>query len=220
MTKPRIPETNEGIQNPVTVEVFDRFAKSMRDKGWNNVDTFQKLGIGRGSVLEIGPGPGYVGLELLRAAPDAALTGCEISPAMIEQAQKNAREYGLTDRARYVEGNCMQMPFADALFDAVFSNGSMHEWEDPVRVFGEIHRVLKPGGVLCISDMRRDVNPLVKWAIYCTTKPREIRPGFLTSLHASYTAEEMRGLLERSALRYAAVRKDFFGLTVSGRKPE
>lgn len=63
-------------------EQFDRFAKMIRGKGWNNVDSFLKAGITRGNVLEIGPGPGYVGLEWLKQAPDSTLTGCEISRDM------------------------------------------------------------------------------------------------------------------------------------------
>lgn len=37
MTTERIIETNEGIQSEVTAEIFDEFAKGMRDKGWNGV---------------------------------------------------------------------------------------------------------------------------------------------------------------------------------------
>jgi ubiquinone/menaquinone biosynthesis C-methylase UbiE len=219
MLKTRIPETYEGIQDEITVEVFDRFARNMCDRHLNNVKGFLEAGVGHGKMLEIGSGPGYVGLELLKATPGTNLTGCEISPEMIKTAQKNAKEYGFAERAQYVEGNCMRMPLDDVSFDAVFSNGSMHEWEDPIQVFQEIHRVLKPGGVFCISDLRRDVNPLLKGIAYLTAKPKEIRPGFLTSMHAAYTAEEMRTMLGRSALSYGVVQKDVFGLTVSGRKP-
>ncbi|MBN1777070.1 MAG: methyltransferase domain-containing protein [Clostridiales bacterium] len=219
MVKPRIPETDEGIQDAITVEIFDSFARGMRDRGMNNVKTFLKEGIGGANILEIGPGPGYIGLELLGALPDSMLTGCEISPEMVKIARKNAKDYGFDKRARYVEGNCMQMPFDDVSFDAVFSNGSMHEWEDPVLVFNEIHRVLKPGGVFCVCDMRRDVSAVMIGLAYTLCKPKEIRPGFLTSLHAAYTAEEMREMLDCSALQYGAVKKDVFGLTVSGKKP-
>lgn len=220
MTRKRIPETNEGIQNELTVEVFDRFAKNMRDKGWNNVDSFVKAGITGGVVLELGPGPGYIGLEWLKQAPGAMLTGCEISREMIKVAEKNAKDYGLETRADYVEGNCMELPFSDESFDAVFSNGSLHEWEEPVRVFNEIHRVLKPGGIFCICDMRRDVNPLLVKLIYRTTKPKEIRPGFITSLNAAYTVPEIEDLLNRSVWNQTAVQKDFFGLSMSGKKDE
>ena len=49
------------------------------------------------------------------------------------------------------------MPFDDSSFDAVISNGSLHEWEDSKRVFNEIYRVLRQGGRYCITDLRRDV---------------------------------------------------------------
>lgn len=218
MLKQRIVETNEGIQGELTVESFDRFARIMRDKGWNNVDSFLKAGIIKGNVLEIGPGPGYIGLEWLKQSTDSMLTGCEISRDMIKMAEKNAKEYGFEDRTKYFEGNGMQMPFQNESFDAAFSNGSMHEWEDPVKVFNEIYRVLKPKGLYCITDMRRDVNPLLKWSIYYSTKPKEIRPGFLTSQNASYTVHEIKNLLDKSLLKNASVTKEFFGLCISGKK--
>jgi ubiquinone/menaquinone biosynthesis C-methylase UbiE len=217
MVKERVVETNEGIQGEPSVEIFDRFAKNMRDKGLNNVNSFIKMGITTGDVLEIGPGPGYVGLEWLKKAPNGKLTGCEISYDMIALANRNAAEYGLVDRAQYVHGNCMHMPFENYTFDAVFSNGSMHEWEDPVKAFNEIFRVLKPEGVFCIIDMRRDVSPALKWLFSFTAKPKEIRPGYFTSLNASYTVEELNNLLRQSDLRDFNAEKDFFGLCVSGK---
>ena len=162
MLKQRIPETDEGIQDALTVEVFDQFARNMRDKGYHNIDGFLNAGIKGDGILEIGPGPGYVGLELLKALPDTQLTGCEISPEMRKLAQKNASAYGFADRVNYVQGNGMQMPFPDGMFDAVFSNGSLHEWEEPVQVFDEIHRVLRPGGAVCICDMRREYRSAVE----------------------------------------------------------
>ena len=120
MTKPRVPETNEGIQDALDVAVFDRFAQGMRDKGWNNVDTIIAAGVCAGDVLEIGPGPGYVGLEWLKACPEGRLTALEISPEMIAMATKNAAGYGFSSRVQYAEGNALEMPFSDDSFDAVF----------------------------------------------------------------------------------------------------
>ena len=216
MTKPRIIETNEGIQSEVTTAMYDSFARGMRDKGWNGVEGMIASGIKGGDILEIGPGPGYVGLELAKKLNPRSLTGCEISQAMLRLAEKNAEEYKIS--GRYVQGNAMEMPFQDESFDSVISNGSLHEWEDPVRVFNEIHRVLRPGGHYCITDLRRDVALWKKGFVYATTKPKEMRPGLLTSLHAAYTVSEITELLADSGLHTSHVQKDFFGLCISGIK--
>ena len=197
--KMRVIETNVGIQNEVTVEMFDSFARTMRDRGWNGVDSMIASGLRGGDMLEIGPGPGYVGLEIAKKLTPDSLTGCEID-------------------ARYVQGNCMEMPFEDESFDSVISNGSLHEWETPVRVFNEIYRVLRPGGRYCITDLRRNVNLLARYLGLATAKPRAIRPGFISSLNAAYTVGEITELLRNSDLKGAMVTTDFFGLCISGEK--
>jgi ubiquinone/menaquinone biosynthesis C-methylase UbiE len=113
-------------------------------------------------ALEIGPGPGYLGLEWLKKTEGTRLKGLEISPDMIAIAERNAAEYGLQDRVTYVKGDGQQMSFEDNTFDAVFTNGSLHEWSQPNEVFDEVYRVLKPTGRYLISDLRREMNPLVK----------------------------------------------------------
>ncbi len=89
---------------------------------------------------------------------------------------------------------------------------------DPVKIFNEIHCILKPNGIVCITDMRRDVNPMIKWMIYCLTKPKEIRPGFLSSLNASYTPDEIKNLLAKTNLKDIMMSKEFFGLCITAKK--
>jgi ubiquinone/menaquinone biosynthesis C-methylase UbiE len=218
MIEPRKIETDEGIQDNVTVKIFDDFARNMRDKGWNNVDVILKSGITGGKVLEIGPGPGYVGLEWLKKTSESGLSAIEISNAMILLAEKNAKAYGLQDRVHYIEGNCMQLPFDAMSFDAVFSNGSLHEWKDPIKAFNEIHRVLVPGGRLCITDLRRDVGEARKWMIYHSTFSKEIRPGLLTSLGAACTVKELQEIIRKTAFHNLTIQEAFFGLCISGTK--
>lgn len=216
MIKTRVIETNEGIQNEITVETFDLFARRMRDKGFNGVNDMIASGIRGGDILEVGPGPGYVGLELAKKVHPISLTGCEISPAMIHFAEKNAAEYRIS--AHYVLGNCIAMPFENESFDTVISNGSLHEWENSIRAFDEIYRVLRPGGRYCITDLRRDVNPLIRTMVYLSTRPTEMRPGLITSLNAAYTVSEITELLRHSSLHQATVIGDFFGLCITGQK--
>jgi ubiquinone/menaquinone biosynthesis C-methylase UbiE len=138
---------------------------------------------------------------------------------MIKVAERNAIEYGLQSRVKYMLGDAAQMPFEDGRFDAVFTNGALHEWAEPKRIFNEIHRVLKAGGRFCITDLRRDMNPLMKWLMWLVTKPREIRPGLISSINAAYTLREIRTLLEDTELkgRYRA-RSTIEGLVITGEK--
>jgi len=66
MTKPRIIETDQGIQGEFNVEVYDSMMRNLRDRGWMETDLILKAGMRQGLALEVGPGPGYLGLEWLK----------------------------------------------------------------------------------------------------------------------------------------------------------
>lgn len=134
---------------------------------------------------------------------------------MIRLARKNGGDHGLADRAAYVPGDGSRLPFDDASFDAAFSNGSLHEWADPASTLREMLRVLKPGGRLFVSDMRRDMSFPIRLFLEASVKPRRIRTGFLSSLRASYTAGELRKIAHGAGISSAEVRTGPFGLTLT-----
>ena len=84
MVKPRVTETDEGIQDEIIVRIYDKMQRRFRDKGWMETKAIIKSGINAGTVLEIGPGPGYLGLEWLKETDGTNLKGVEISPEMIK----------------------------------------------------------------------------------------------------------------------------------------
>jgi ubiquinone/menaquinone biosynthesis C-methylase UbiE len=217
MPKPRIPET-EGVTGELTVHQYDALMRRLRDKGYLPTNAILEAGISAGDCLEIGPGPGYLGLEWLDKTAGTRLTGLDLSTDMLAVANENARQYGVQERVTYVEGRAQRMPFSSGRFDGVFSNGSLHEWTEPEAVFNEIDRVLKPGGRFFISDLRRDMNPAIRWFLKLNIKPKERRAGFLSSVAASYTPQEAENLLARSNLHDAQVLRRRMVLVVAGVK--
>jgi ubiquinone/menaquinone biosynthesis C-methylase UbiE len=116
---------------------------------------------------------------------------------------------------KYVRGDACRLPFLDQAFDGAFSNGSMHEWEDPIGIFKEIHR---PGGVVCVTDLKRNINPILKFLVSCSIKPRKIRPGFLSSVSAAYTADEIPQLLSKTKFAKCVVTQEAMGLSLTAWK--
>jgi len=140
MLRARIVETDQGIQGELTVDIYDQMQKRLRDYGWIETKDLIKSGITKGLALEIEPGPGYLGLEWLKNTQGTNLKGLDISKDMISKAKNNAKEYGLSERVEYIQSSGNKMPFESEQFDAVFTNGSLHEWNDPENTFNEIWR--------------------------------------------------------------------------------
>jgi ubiquinone/menaquinone biosynthesis C-methylase UbiE len=218
MPKPRKVETDQGIQGDFNVQIYDQMQRRLRDKGWIETKDIIKSGITSGLALEVGPGPGYLGLEWLKLKQDTMLKGLDISSDMIKIAEQNAQEYNLSDRAEYVLSSGEKMPFEENTFDAVFTNGSLHEWSAPQKTFNEIWRILKPGGRIFISDLRRDMPALLKWFLWINSKPKEIRPGLITSIKAAYTPGELRDLIKGTKLSKCEVTANLVGLKLTGIK--
>ncbi len=216
MAKARVAETDNGITGEFDTLAYDKMMRRLRDRGWLETELLIKNGITSGQALEVGPGPGYLGLEWLKRTSGTRLKGLDISEDMLVIARKNAAEYGVPGRFKYIAGDARQMPFEDGHFDAVFTNGSLHEWAHPEGVLNEIARVLKPGGKYIISDLRRDCLVPLKWFLWVMAGPKAMRQGLITSFNAAYTVPEIEALLKLTALRGWQVSQNFLGLLVSG----
>lgn len=95
-------------------------------------------------------------------------------------------------------GDATEMPFDDAEFDFVVSGGSLHHWSKPIKVFDEIYRVLRPGKLALVSDLRRDASKEKIDESSCHIRSRFMRWGLRHSVGESYTQQNIEELLSRT----------------------
>lgn len=105
----------------------------------------ERCKISRGRCLDLGSGPGSLGIALAQAS-DLTVTLLDSSPDMLAIAEENIREAGLSGRIALLPGDVHDIPLPDDSVDLAVSRGSIFFWEDLPRAFSEVHRVLAPGG--------------------------------------------------------------------------
>ncbi|MFC7381827.1 class I SAM-dependent methyltransferase [Sphaerisporangium rhizosphaerae] len=100
-----------------------------------------------GEVLEVAVG---TGLNLGHYPRDVRLTGVEWSEEMLAEARRRAKSLGVPVDLR--QADAQALPFPDARFDTVVCTFSLCAIPDESRALAEMHRVLRPGGLLLLAD--------------------------------------------------------------------
>ncbi len=117
------------------------------------VDLGHALGLSADQhVLDVGSGIGGAS-RYFASTYGARITGIDLTPEYCRLATRFARSTGLADRVDYRPGSALAMPFADAAFDAAYTQHVAMNIEDKPALYAEIARVLKPRTRFGIYDI-------------------------------------------------------------------
>ena len=145
-------------------------------------------------VLDIGCGTGLLLGRLLERQPLAQYAGVDLSVGMLSEARRR-----LPPRVRLVAGDAEAIPFPAGVFDVVVSSSSFHYWPSPRSGLVEVHRVLRPNGVLVITDWCDDY-------LACKLCDRVLRV-LDPAHHRIYGRAECTSLLEGAAYTQTSVER-------------
>ncbi len=208
MTRPRVNRLRQ-MDDPAVARTYDRTMASYRGQYAQAAVIAHRAAPNASRILDVATGPGVLLCCLSREYPAAAVTGLDLSHAMLGVARDRIEAEGLAERVRLVHGSDYEMPFADASFDLLLATETIHMLDELPAFLREARRVLAPGGRLVILDHPRDVSLPIYALMWMTTAGvRLLRlplDGMGPVVDACYTAAELEEALPAAGFSHAEV---------------
>lgn len=143
----RMIQASEGRLSPVYGPLAEQLVKDLRLEN--------RFGIG----IDIGSGPGTLIVELCKRTKKHWIN-VDINPHFFPYFFGQAEKHGFGGRVSAIVADAQALPFRDNYADVIVSRGSFWLWDDKLKAFAEIWRVLKPGGVAYIGRGFSDNLPI------------------------------------------------------------
>lgn len=154
-------------------------------------------------LLDVGTGTALIPIEYCQRFAEIQIVAIDLAEEMLKLARRNVERAGYADRIELRLVDAKRIPAADGEFAGVVSNSIIHHIPNPILSFQEMVRVLAPGGLLFVRDLKRpetegELESLVQtYAGEATPRQRQL---FRQSLHAALTVDEVGVILDHVGL--------------------
>lgn len=186
----------------VELEMFEKLS-SVNYKRWMIplVDNFFEVTkLKSGTVLDLACGPGLLTKELATRTSKIKIYALDYSKFAIKLGKKNCAQFKNTE---FKVGDAYNLPYPDNYFNAIICKDSFHHFNKPLAALKEIMRTLKPGGILYLQDLRRDLpSYLIKKATPPDTLIKKLQ---YYSARAAYTKSEVMAFFKKIGLANATI---------------
>ncbi|EAX48363.1 ubiquinone/menaquinone biosynthesis methyltransferases [Thermosinus carboxydivorans Nor1] len=138
-----------------------------QDKRWRRFAA-AKTGLAPGgAALDVCCGTGMLALELAKlAGPAGRVVGLDFCENMLAQARENIGKTPYAATIELVQGNAMDLPFADNAFDCATIGFALRNVPDIERTVAEMRRVVRPGGTVVSLELAKPSAPVFKHLYY------------------------------------------------------
>ncbi len=169
------------------------------------VDLLAARGFGKanGSVVDLGCGPADIPIRIASRWEQIVLIGQDASLPMLALARERIRKANMQGRIRLVAARLPRSPFQSHFCQAVISNSLLHHLPDPLCLWREAARLVRPAGTILVMDLLRPPSEEAARALvdrYSASDPHVLRRDFYNSLLAAFTVQEVKEQLEAVGL--------------------
>lgn len=133
------------------------------DRWWRHVAVKMVRRVNPRRILDVATGTGDFAIGLYKNITPDAVVGIDLSQGMLDVARKKIEKHGLNDAITVQQGDCLALPFEDSSFDAVTVAFGVRNFEHLLQGYQQMHRVLAPGGMLCVIELSTPRNRIVRW---------------------------------------------------------
>ena len=162
------PYNSTDEKGKVVEEMFDNIASTYdtlnHRLSWNIDKSWRKKAIRRlapfspKTILDIATGTGDFAIMSAKMLLPKTLIGADISDKMMEIGRQKVKEEGLDGIISFQKEDCLTLTFPSNTFDAVTAAFGIRNFQDLEKGLGEMYRVLKKGGHLCIIELTTPIS--------------------------------------------------------------